>query len=152
MVKICHFVRPTQTSILVASSRMSLDLLSFSQFLHLNSEIPISAESYIFLPENVRIFMSSTILEENLQTCFYNADLQCHRKEKKPLKECRKRETEGLKRTKEAVQIREVKRRPRRRGRCLRRGLQLESRLALPKGGSLGGSVWVRSAQLSKGD
>ena len=152
MVKICHFVRPTQTSILVASSRMSLALLYFPQFFNLNSEIPISAESYIFLPKNVRIFMSSTILEENLQTCFYNADLQCHRKEKKPLKECRKRETEGLKRTKEAVQIREVKRRPRRRGRCLRRGLQLESRLALPKGGSLGGSVWVRSAQLSKGD
>ena len=66
------------------------------------------------------------------QICFYNEDLQCHRKEKKQLKECKKRKTEGLKRSKEAVQMREVKRRSRRRGRWFKRGLQLESRRALP--------------------
>ena len=74
---------------------MSLALLSFPQFLHLNSEIPISAESYIF----VRIFMLSTILEENLvqSNLLYNENLQCHQKEKMQLKECGKRETQAEK-------------------------------------------------------
>ena len=40
---------------------MSLALLSFPQLLHLNSGIPMSAESYIFAPENVRIFMLCSV-------------------------------------------------------------------------------------------
>ena len=78
---------------------MSLALLSFSQFLHLNSEIPISAESYTFVPKNVRKFMLSTILEENLvqSNLLYNENLQCHQKEKMQLKECGKRETQAEK-------------------------------------------------------
>ena len=77
----------------------------FFPVLHLNSEIPISAESYTFVPKNVRIFMLSTILEENLvqSNLLLQCGLRCHRKEKKQLKEGRKRETEGLKRSKEAL-------------------------------------------------
>ena len=47
VVEICHFVRLTQTSILVASTRISS---FFFHIKHLIWEIPISEESYIFSP------------------------------------------------------------------------------------------------------
>ena len=66
--------------------------------------------------KNVRMFFLSGILEEML--------LPCHWKEKKELKESRKRE--GLRWSKQAVEMREGKRRPRRWGRWLRWGNQVE--------------------------
>ena len=45
-------------------------LLSFPHILDPNSEIPISAESYLFVPKNVSLFMLSTIGKESYPVKF----------------------------------------------------------------------------------
>ena len=49
---------------------MSLALLSFPHIFDPNSEMPISAESYIFIPKNVSLFMLSTIGRESYPVKF----------------------------------------------------------------------------------
>ena len=73
VVKICNFLRPTQTSILVAFTRISS---FFFHIKHLIWEIPISEESYIFSPRMWEYLCCQLLRKRILFSwiCLYNVD------------------------------------------------------------------------------